>query len=304
FYEKALTLSLRHRLTTVVIGLAFFIGSVGLFKILPTSLVSRIDKGETSINVELPPGSELPETYAVVQRVVKIAQSHPESDVVYASCGNDQQVNKGWVHVSLKPKEQRTISQDQFEDGLRKELAGIPGARITFGGGWGSGKVEICLTGYDPLALDETAQQLTTEMRTIPQLTDIHTTANDLRPEIVVRPDSARAAEQGISVEAIARTASVATLGDNAANLPKFDLNDRQIPIVVQIDPKFRQKMSVIGNLRVAGNGGRLVPLSSVAKVTMDSGLFKIDRYDRARQASITAKFGANFSLGQAFEAI
>jgi multidrug efflux pump subunit AcrB len=62
--------------------------------------------------------------------------------------------------------------------------------------------------------------------------------------------------------------------------------------------------MSVIGNLRVTGNGGRLIPLSSVAKVRLDSGLFKIDRYDRARQVSINGTFGADFTLGQALEAI
>ncbi|MBS2002652.1 MAG: efflux RND transporter permease subunit, partial [Cyanobacteria bacterium SZAS LIN-5] len=167
-----------------------------------------------------------------------------------------------------------------------------------------SGSVQILLTSYDTAALEQTAQELTKEVRKIPELTDVQSTASSLRPEIVVRPDFARAAEQGVSVESIARTALVATVGDTEANRPKFDLADRQIPIVVQIDPKYRHKMSVIGNLRVAGNGGRLVPLSSVAKVSLDSGLFKIDRHDRARQVSINAKFGANYTLGQALEAI
>ncbi|MBX9692154.1 MAG: efflux RND transporter permease subunit, partial [Cyanobacteria bacterium] len=77
-----------------------------------------------------------------------------------------------------------------------------------------------------------------------------------------------------------------------------------QIPIVVRLDPKFRERMSVIGNMRVAGNNGHLVPLSSVAHVELDSGLFKIDRFDRARQVSITGKFGAELSLGAAIEKV
>jgi HAE1 family hydrophobic/amphiphilic exporter-1 len=162
----------------------------------------------------------------------------------------------------------------------------------------------VLLTSYDPIALEQTAQQLTKEVRTIPQLTDVRSSSAAMRPEIVVVPDFARAAEQGVSVESIARTAIVATLGDSDANLPRFDLSDRQIPILVQLDPKFRHKMSVIGNLRVAGNGGRLIPLASVAKVRMDSGMFKIERYDRARQITIDAKFGSEFTLGQALKAI
>lgn len=303
-YQKSLSLALKHRLTTVVIGIAFFIASIGLFKVLPTSLVSRIDRGESSIHVELPPGSPLEDTRIVVQRVIKLAESHPETEKVYGSCGNDGQTSEGWVHVTLKPRDKRKVSQDEFENAMRLQMAAIPGARITFGGGWGSGDVTVCLTGYDSEELDHTAQQLTTEMRSIPQLTDVQSTEAALRPEIVIRPDFARAAEQGVSVESIARTALIATLGDSPANLPKFDLSDRQIPILVQIDPQFRHKMSVIADLRVAGNNGRLVPLSSVATVTMDSGLVKIDRFDRSRQARITAKFGEDFTLGQALEAI
>jgi len=73
---------------------------------------------------------------------------------------------------------------------------------------------------------------------------------------------------------------------------------------VVQLDPKFRHKMSVIGNLKVVGNDGRLIPLNSVAKVSFDSGVNAITRYDRARQIWINAKFGADYTLGEALKAI
>jgi hydrophobic/amphiphilic exporter-1 (mainly G- bacteria), HAE1 family len=303
-YEFALSVALKHRLTTAIAGIIFFAASIALFKALPTSLVSRIDRGESTITVELPPGSQLVDTIQVVERLTEVVKKRPEVVTIFSTIGKGGEVNQGRIQIILKPKGERKLSQDEFEDALRPQLATVPGARVTFNGGWGSGNVQILLTSYDTTALDHTAQQLTKEVRTIPELTDVQSSASALRPEIVVRPDFARAAEQGVSVESIARTALVATVGDTEANRPKFDLADRQIPIVVQIDPKFRHKMSVIGNLRVAGNDGRLVPLASVAKVTMDSGLFKIDRHDRARQVSINAKFGANFTLGQAMETI
>jgi multidrug efflux pump subunit AcrB len=141
-------------------------------------------------------------------------------------------------------------------------------------------------------------------MRTIPELTDVKSSSESLRPEIIIEPDYARAAEQGVSVESIAKTALIATVGDTDANVPKFDLPDRQIPIVVRLAPEYRQKMSVISNLKVAGNDGKLVPLSSVAKVRLDSGIFSIERFDRARQVSFSAKFGSKWSLGQALTRI
>jgi multidrug efflux pump subunit AcrB len=303
-YENWLAIAIRYRLVTVVLGIAFFVASLALFKALPTSLVSRIDRGGSTIIVELPPGSTIDDTTKIVQRVNDIVRPRAEVDVVFATVGKEGEVNQGRLQVVLKPKDKRKLSQDEFEAALRPMLMTIPGARISFDGGWGSGNVRILLASFDSEALVKAAQRLTTEMRTIPELADVRSTAAALRPEIVVVPDTDRAAEQGVSVETIARTALVATMGDSEANQPKFNVGDREIPIMVRLEPKFRQKMSVIQNLKVAGNGGRLIPLSSVASVKMDSGLFKIDRYDRARQVSINGTFGANFTLGQALNAI
>lgn len=298
-YDSSLKVALKHRFLTVLAGVLFFAGSLGLFYTMPTTLVSRIDRGKSYARVELAPGSRLQDTIEVIQEANKILLARPEVEKVFASAGEGE-VNKGSISIVLKPKDKRKLSQDAFEDAVRPALMMIPGARISFLGGWGSGDVAILLTSYDPTALERTAKDLTTQMRAMPGLTDIQSTAQVLKPEIIVEPDFARAAEQGVSVEAIARTALVATMGDIGMNMPKFDLSDRQIPIVVRIDPQYRHKLSVISNMKVVGNNGRLVPLRSVAHVRFDSGLFKIDRYDRARQISISAKYNSNSSLGQA----
>lgn len=303
-YDRVLALCVKHRLSTCIAGVVIFAASLYLFNELPKSLVSHIDRGETNVYVELPPGSPLDQTLETVKKVTEEVLKRSEVKTVFSVAGRGGEINQGRVHIVLKPKGERKLSQDQFEDSLRPMLATVPGARLTFGGGWGSGNLQVLLTSYDPEALDASARQLTKEMRAVPQLTDVRSTAAAMSPEIVVEPDFARAAEQGVSVESIARTALVATLGDTDANKPKFDLHDRQIPIVVRLDPRFRQRLSVIGNLRVAGSDGRMVPLRSVANVHLDSGLFKIDRFDRARQVSIIAKFGSGSTLGQAMDTI
>ncbi len=302
-YERFLKTALKHRLTTVLVGIVFFAASLGLFQLLPTSLVSRIDKGHSVIYGELPAGSSLTETRALAERLTKLCLAHPEVETVSCSIGENG-INNCRLFIILKPKEQRKLSQDQFEASLRPELAEIPGAHISFGGGWGSGRADILLTSLDTEALENTASQLERQMQTIPKLTDVHVGTGALNPEILVKPDIARAAEQGVSVESIARTALIATIGDSDANRPKFDASDRQIPIVVQLNPKFLNRMSVIGNLKVAGNGGKLVPLSSVADVSLGSGLGRIERYDRARRVNIFAKFGSDYTLGEALKAI
>lgn len=302
-YDKILALALAHRFSTVLMAAICFGASVALFQALPTSLMSHIDRGSSWIKVELAPGSSLKETVGAIENISSKIMGRQEVERVFAVAGQGE-TSKGFINVTLKDREERKLSQDQFEESLRPELSRIPGAKAMFGGGWGSGNVQVMLTSYDADALEKTAQELSRQMRTIPELSDVQSSAQALRPEIEIEPDTARAAEQGVSVEAIARTALIATIGDTDANTAKFDLSDRQIPIVVRLAPEFRQKMSVIANMKVAGNDGKLIPLGTVANVRMDSGVFSIERYDRARQIHISAKFGSDYSLGQALKRI
>ena len=77
-----------------------------------------------------------------------------------------------------------------------------------------------------------------------------------MKPEILIKPDPARAADLGVSVQAIARTASLATIGDIDSSLAKFDLPDRQIPIRVQLADRFRNDLETLRNLRVPSQNG------------------------------------------------
>jgi multidrug efflux pump subunit AcrB len=140
-------------------------------------------------------------------------------------------------------------------------------------------------------------------MRATPQLADVVSSSALKRPEIIVHPDFARAAQQGISVYSIARTASVATLGDVDAALPKFSLPNRQINVRVQLDPKYRGDLATMRNLRVQGSNG-LVPLGTVATIDLGAGPSQLDRYDRQRQVSIEASLSPDLTLGEALKIV
>ena len=158
--------------------------------------------------------------------------------------------------------------------------------------------------GEDSEQLKDFTNKLSTEMRSIPGISDIISSAALERPEIQVIPDFSRAAEQGISVESIARTALIATLGDVDRNLAKFNLPERQINIRVQIDPKHREDLTTIENLRIRRDDGKLIPLSNVADINFSSGEAQIDRYDRSRQVTIDASLAKGLPLGEALKKI
>ncbi len=103
-----------------------------------------------------------------------------------------------------------------------------------------------------------------------------------MRTEIIVTPDLARAADLGVTSSAIAETLRIATVGDYDSALPKLNLPQRQVPIVVKLDAAAREDLDVLGRLTVPGAKGPVM-LGQVATLTFGGGPAVIDRYDRSR---------------------
>ncbi|MBC1192310.1 efflux RND transporter permease subunit [Microcystis aeruginosa CS-558/01A06] len=301
-YKSLLTWALRHRILTLLAALVFFIGSLQLVPLIPKGLFSSGDTGLSTISLELPPGATLNDTVAVANQVNSLLQKNPAVANVLAIPGDSGRVNTGLIYVNLVPKEQRSLTQRQFEEQTRRDFQKIPGARVTFRaqGGAGSTKdVAIILKSENGDILTQTAQKLEREMRALPGFVEVSSGVSLVKPEIIIQPDTVRAADQGVSVRAIARTASLALIGDNEFNLAKFNLADRQIPIRVKIANDGRSEIETLQNLRVPSSNGTLVPLNSVATISLGSGPAEIQRFNRQRQVNIGANL-EGVSLGSA----
>ncbi len=300
-YAATLRWALRHRMTTILLALAFFIGSMMLVPLIPKGLVDGADVGISAVSVELAPGSTLADTNKVVTQATNLIKQNPYVESVLST----ENVGSASLTVKLKAKEER-IPQSEFEEQIRPQFAQIPGARISFqstGAVGGRKDLTIVLQSENPQALKKAADDLEKQMRTLPGLVEASSTASLVKPEILVVPDPQRAADLGVTVQSIARTASLATIGDSDANLAKYNLSDRQIPIRVQIDPKAREDITNIKNLQVPSQNGGLVPLLAVADIRFGSGAATINRFDRMRQVSVEANL-KGVSLGDGLKAV
>ncbi|MEH2179515.1 efflux RND transporter permease subunit [Nostoc sp.] len=301
-YRSLLQWALRHRLTTMAIAFAFFIASLMLVPLIPKGFVDDGDFGISNVSIELPPGSTLSDVNKVVTQTTDIIRQNPVVERVLAT----EEINSASLAINLKPRKERNISQKQFEEQVRPNFEQIPGARISFQSqspGDSRKALSIVLRSENPEALNQAADALEKQMRSIAGLVEVASTASLVKPEILIIPNLQRAADLGVTVQAIARTASLATIGDNEANLAKFNLSDRQIPIRVQIDPQARADINTITNLQVPSQNGRLVSLVAVADIRFGSGPATINRYDRARQVAVEANL-QGISLGEAVQTI
>jgi multidrug efflux pump subunit AcrB len=286
---------LKHRFLTLIGAAVFFVGSFALVPLLPTGFIPPDDLSQTQVTVTLPPGSTLKETYAAAEQARALVQKNEHVKLVYTAIGGGAagsdpfaaggvpEVRKAVLTINMTHRSDRPgLSKQAIEGQLREALAVLPGARVKVGLGASSEKYVLVLAGEDGRVLGEHAAQVERELRTIPGIGAVTSTASLVRPELIVRPDFARAADLGVTSQSIADTLRIATNGDYDQGLPKLNLAQRQVPVVVKLADDARADIDLLSRLPVPGARGP-VPLSNVATLALDSGPAEIARYDRMR---------------------
>jgi len=305
-YIHAVEWCLTHRKSTMLGALIFFVASISLVPFIPSGFIPQGDAGITNIRVELPPGSNLARTLETTEQVRAVVTQIPGVKDTFAVIGagtfgtGSGEVRRGGVLVVLGPRGERPV-QKEIERQMRTALLQVPGAKFDIGFGGQGEKLQLTLTSADRNALMASTRALERELRTIGSISNVNSTANLERPEIVVRPNLQAAAERGVTTAAIGETLRIATSGDFDPQVAKLNLDTRQIYIRVRMPDEARTDMNTISNLRVPARNG-LVPLSSVAEITLENGPIQIDRYDRSRYVNVTADLNG-MPLGDALEA-
>lgn len=298
WYLERVAWTLQARGRTMLVAVLLFAGTILLARWLPSDFAPAHDIDIARLVVELPTGSRLEDTRAVVEQVRQRLVQSGDMRGLYAVIGSSgesgfgsiasSEVRKATLWIRLRPRSDRDGTLSDFQRRTIALLADIPGVRLTFQSDFGRG-LQLQLTSEDGVLLRDTAIVLERELATIPGLGAISSSASLLKPEVLIRPDPQRAAALGVTTEDIAATVRVATAGDFDAMLPKFNLPDRQIPIRVQLRDDTRSHLDRIRLLSVPGRAGP-VPLVTVADVRLDSGPAIIERLDRSRSVTVGAE--------------
>jgi multidrug efflux pump subunit AcrB len=303
-YLRMVHWCLGHRKSSAAMAVLFFVGSLGLATFLPKGFFPPPDGSYTTVNLELPPGNSLDSSLATTELARSALKdvsgiAHVFSVAGTAPDNGGQDVRNSAMTLIFMPRGQRP-SQTQIEKDVSQKLLQVPGARITLDGGSPGEQMSIILSSDNSQALVSTAQEAERELRGIPAFNGISSTASLQRPEIVIRPDSARAAELGVTTKAIGDTVRIATAGDFDQQLSRLNLDNRQVYIRVSLADSARQDSATIGALRIPTKTGQ-TSLDTIATITPSTGPSQIDRYDRSRYVTITADLGDS-ALGDALD--
>lgn len=317
-YHRLVHWTLDHRLQTMGLAFLSMVFSFGMIPFLSQDFIPYEDFSQSRLTLELPHGATLEQVDAAAQRAAAILKEEPEVEYVLTSIGsssanmggvdgpddtNGRGINVATLDVKLVPHDKRTLDQRALEARLLPKMQALPDMLVNFEKSSGEKDVSITLVSNDGDALAKAAEALEREMRTIPELHSVSTTASLTQPEIIITPNFAKAAQLGISVQAISEAINVGTIGDIEANLAMFNYGNRQIPIRVSLPKNSHQSIDMLRNLKLPTAQGGNVPLSAVANITFGRGPTTLQRYDRQRRITLEANLGG-VALGTALDKI
>ena len=312
-YLKVSRWALNHRWITMTGAAAFFVGSIMLIPLLPTGFIPPDDNSQTQVYLELPPGATLAQTRDTAEAARKLLTKVEHIQSIYTTIGGGaagsdpfapagaSEVRKATLTVLLSERGKRPRKQG-IENNIRAAMSALPGVRSKVGLGGSGEKYVLVLAGEDPQALTLAAAAVERDLRTIPGLGSITSSASLIRSEIAVRPDFVRAADLGVTSSAIGDTLRIATVGDYDTAVAKLNLSQRQIPIIVKLEQAARQDLEVLGRLAIPGAKGPVM-LSQVATLEVTGGPAVIDRLNRSRNITFEVEL-SGAALGDVTAAV
>jgi len=308
-YTALVTWSVRHYAVTVCFGIFLFAASIWSMGLLPKGFLPAQDTAHSLLAIELPPGSQLTDTERKTEEIVARLQKRPEVKSVFVDGGRVPpgilEVRKAALNINYTPKHDRSLTQKQLELAIGQDLANVPDIHYWFLDENGLRALSLFVSGADSRTVDNVANELVAQMHRIPLVSNITAATSLERPELRVNPQSDLAVRLGVSTDSLAETIRVATIGDFGPALAKFDAGDRLVPIRVQLEESARADRQVLEQLRVPLPMGRgSVPLAAIADIKLDQGPTSINRYNRERQAAVSADLVGTAALGDALKRI
>ena len=298
----------------VLLGVTYY-----LFRIVPGGFIPDEDQGYFIVNIQGPEGSSLERTTRVVNQVEEILSSTPGIDHVVAISGlniltSTTDSNAAAVFPVLSPWSKRKSPELQVDAILARvlrEFAGIseavvvafnppPIRGISETGGFQFELQDLGNTaGLQGLA--ELAQEMVVKGNQRPELQTLFSSFEANIPGLYIDLDRTKAKTMGISISDVFDTLQT-YLGSLYVN--DFNKYGRVYRVFLQAEDGYRTKADDITRLYVRTEGGEMVPLSTLVKVTPVVGAETITHYNLYRSAEIDGTAAPGFSSGQAIEAM
>ena len=309
-YLPALVRTLRHPARTAVIALVAFAASLAFVPFMGAEFIPRLDEGAIAMQVWRLPSISLEKSNELSTAAERVVKSFPEVETVVSRTGRAEiatdpmGVEISDTYLILRPRSTwRFPTKDELIAAIDQKLRDdVPGVVFSYSqpielrvSELLSGvRSDVALKIFAPSGSVEemrgVAEKAAAAVRRVPGMEEVKVEQTLGLPNLLVRVDREAVARLGINARDVLDV--VEAIGGKPSGTV-FE-GQRRFAVQVRFDARVRENLHALRELKVAAvaddeGGARMVPLSQVADVRLDTGPAQISRENISRRISVEA---------------
>jgi len=307
-YRAGVRSAIEHRRTTLTIATVLFVLAIYLAFGGPigSEFLPHLDEGSIWVRGTLPPSEGPTASIDFMNKARLVMASFPEVTQVVSQTGrpDDGTDTAGFFNteyfVDLKRKEDWRPVFHQNKEALiaaiDKELSRFPGVLWNYSQPISDnmeeavsgvkGELAVKLYGDDLRTLEKKAEEIQTQMQTVPGIQDLGIFRIIGQPNLNLSVDRAAAARWGINVADVQDAVQTA-VGANAVT--QMQQGEARFDVTLRYQQQYRDTQEAIENVRLLSPSGERVSLAQLTGISTDDGAEEI--YREAGQRYIAIKY-------------
>ena len=311
-YAASLDWGLRHRFIVLLIFFGTLGATVWLFQVAPKDFLPSEDTGRIWITTEGPVDSSFAAMVERQRGVAEIAMADPNVAQVMSSVGSGgprATPNAGSMFLTLKPRQERSLSADQIIRNLRTKMATVPGIKVypqnppalQIGGRSSKAPYQYTLQAQDLGTLYDGAKSMLERLKNIQGIVDATSDMDLNGPRLFVDIDREKAAALGITAQQVEEALWTA-FGQRQVSTIFTSTN--QYEVLLEVAPEYQSDPAALSRLYLTSDKGALVPLTALATAKRGVGALTVNHQGQIPAVTISFGLEPGLSLGTAIERI
>ena len=310
-FLESMTSGYRRRLSwtldrpKLVVGIFVVVAGVSgvLFATMKQELSPIEDRGVIFTAISGPDGASLAYTESYAQQIESIARGVPEIERIFVVSGTPT-VDQAISFLRTTDWSMRDRSTLEMIKEIQPKFMAIPGvlafpnAPPSLGQSPRDRPVGFVITSSDSYeALGRTAALIVADAAKNPNFLGVDTDLRLAKPEINIRVNRDRAADMGVSVDAIGRAIETMMGG---RQVTRFKRGGDQYDVIVQLLADERNTPDDISKIMLRNRAGQMVPLSALVDVQETIAPRQLNHFGQRRAVTISANLAPGYTQGEA----
>ncbi|WP_192820254.1 efflux RND transporter permease subunit [Rufibacter sp. LB8] len=300
-FTATLKWAFNHKFITLGVTFLLLVASFMLvpFGFIGSEFIPAGDRGEVSLQLELPKNSTVEQTNFATKQVEEYLRTIPEVTRVFTTVGTTASSQAGQtsayqseLSVALVDVKERLFSTQEFSRQVKADIESkLPNVEVTPVPvglvGNAQAPIQIVLSGSNLDTLIAFSKRVTNVVEGVQGTVDVEVSVEGGNPEIEVVVDRDKMASVGMTLESVGAGMQMAFSGNTDAT---FRSGTEDYDINIRLDEFDRRNVTDIANLSFINNQGRVVRLGQFADVKQSTGPSQLERTNRVTSLNVNSQ--------------